>query len=103
MHFGFFCISHFSNLSVRHTLEQNLQDHVYTNHSPYLFDKFSGLSYDVGSSEAHNASHLHGVPARPEIETASGLHLCLKLQQQKSQLIAAAVDVLLLAYPFLMT
>ena len=43
-------------------------------HSPYLFDKLSGLSDDVGSSEAHNASHLHGVPARPDgnTKTTSG-------------------------------
>lgn len=33
--------------------------------SPYLFDQLSGLSDDVCSCEAHDAGHLHGVPASP--------------------------------------
>lgn len=34
-------------------------------HSPDLFDQLSGLSDDVCSCEANDASHLHGVPASP--------------------------------------
>lgn len=37
--------------------------------SPYLLDQLSGLSDDVRSCEAHDAGHLHGVPASPDGET----------------------------------
>lgn len=40
--------------------------------SPDLLDELSGLSDDVGPGEAHDAGHLHGVPARPGGHTQTG-------------------------------